>query len=221
MVEYTKKIFTVNGKKCTVDIGDAINNLKIERIYKTSESSNIYCDIKCFCGKRKEHIILRHILEGHTKSCGCLHKTINGDSDTRLYKIFRGIVTRCTNKNRADSRNYVDKGISICEEWKNSFCKFKEWALKNGYNDTLTIDRINNALGYSPENCRWVTKKAQARNTSQNRKITINGETHILTEWAEITGINRYTISTRLQRGWTPEEALELKYRKRKSRWDK
>ena len=88
----------------------------------------------------------------------------------------------------------------MCEEW-DSFPAFWEWAKNNGYSDGLTIDRIDNNKGYYPENCRWTTTHVQARNKRNNINITYNGETHCLTDWAEIIGINAKTLHHRYKVG--------------------
>ena len=102
---------------------------------------------------------------------------------------------------------YWKRGISICKEWEN-FINFKEWALKNGYKNNLTIDRIDNVGNYCPENCRWVTRKEQSRNTSKNIIIEYNGKLYCLTELAEIYGIKKETFWKRLHNGYSIEEAL-------------
>lgn len=126
------------------------------------------------------------------------HKTSN-----RLRYIWNGMKSRC----RPGHKYYGDQGISVCDEWLD-FDVFKSWALNNGYDDTLTIDRINNVLGYSPDNCRWVTRSQQQRNTSYNVNLTFNGETHCIREWAEILGFSEHALRNRIRRGWNTERAL-------------
>lgn len=96
----------------------------------------------------------------------------------------------------------------MCEEWRNDYRAFEAWSLDHGYIPNLTIDRTNNDLGYSPNNCRWVDRVAQANNRRSNRLIEFNGETHNLTEWARITGLDYKLIHGRLSSGWTVERAL-------------
>lgn len=93
-------------------------------------------------------------------------------------------------------------------EWAQNFVSFKDWAYNNGYSDELTIDRIDNDGDYEPKNCRWVTTKDQALNTSRNRFISIGGTTKTLTEWCEIYSINYKTVQDRLNRGWEHERAI-------------
>ena len=96
----------------------------------------------------------------------------------------------------------------MCEEWRDDYFSFREWAVNNGYKQGLTIDRINNNEGYSPQNCRWATYKEQNRNKRSNRNITFNGETKCLREWSETVGLSVPTFSRRLHDGWSVETAL-------------
>lgn len=107
---------------------------------------------------------------GATISCGCYHKDElskrikkHGYSETRLYSIWHGMKCRCFTKNHIAYAYYGGRGISICDEWLD-FMKFRKWALLNGYSDNLEIDRIDNALGYEPNNCRWVTHAENMKN---------------------------------------------------------
>ena len=118
------------------------------------------------------------------------------------------MLDRCSNPNYAEHRYYFDRGISICEDWKNDFLAFKEWSERNGYADNLTIDRIDNAKGYSPDNCRWTTTKQQSRNRRNNILITYDGETKTLVEWCEQLNLPYGTIEMRINRGWNGVEAI-------------
>lgn len=132
----------------------------------------------------------------------------HGMSKTRLYRCYRDMRSRCDGLKKHDVKNYFGRGINYCAEWK-TFEPFMEWALSNGYDDNLTLDRINNDAGYSPSNCRWVTRTVQNNNTRQNRNITYNGETHNLEEWAKILRINRHTLQSRLDLyKWSVEKAF-------------
>lgn len=119
--------------------------------------------------------------------------------------------SRCTNTTIKAYKDYGGRGIKVCDEWLNSFEAFYDWAMKNGYADHLSIDRIDVNGNYCPENCRWATRKTQQMNKTNNLLIDFNGEKHTLAEWSEITGINRATIKSRLNAGWTIEKALTTK----------
>lgn len=171
---------------------------------------------KCLCECGNTSVVLgNRLTNGHTKSCGCysveLTKdrfTTHGMSNTRLYKIWQGMLKRCNNEKSAMYKHYGKRGIKVCDEWC-GFEKFRDWAIHNGYSESLTLDRIDNDGGYSPDNCRWVDMKTQERNTSRNRYITFRGETLCLMEWAEKLNINYRTLQDRIcVRGWSIERAF-------------
>ena len=103
----------------------------------------------------------------------------------RLNVIYSHMKARCYNKNRWNYQYYGARGIKICDEWKNNYQAFKKWALENGYQDNLSIDRIDVNGNYCPENCRWTTDKEQKNNTRRNHYITYNGKTQSMSKWAE------------------------------------
>lgn len=123
----------------------------------------------------------------------------------RLYKIWWGMLERC----RPDGRkHYGFKGIRVCDEWLD-FSRFVAWALENGYDECLSIDRIDNDMGYEPSNCRWASKKQQARNRSTNVLFEHRGEKKTLAEWAEEHSMKYLTLVTRVVRkGWSLQQAL-------------
>lgn len=100
--------------------------------------------------------------------------------------------------------------MDVCEEWQNSFLTFKEWAMANGYKDTLTIDRIDSKKGYCPENCRWATYKEQNNNTSKNVYLSFNGETHTVKQWADKNCVSANMLYKRLYRGWDTQKTLTI-----------
>lgn len=130
-------------------------------------------------------------------------------TDYKHYKRYRSMINRCYNPNHTHYHNYGGRGITVCNEWKNDYQKFCDWANSSGYKEGLTLDRIDNNKGYSPENCRWATRKEQGRNQRTNVKITINGKTKLMCEWAEISGISEGNISKRIKRGWGDEDLLK------------
>lgn len=169
---------------------------------------------KCECGNLKE-IATGALTSGNTKSCGCLNHepTIikHGKYDTRLYRILHDMKRRCYNKDSKAYNNYGNRGVAVCDEWLQDFQAFYDWSMANGYDDTLTIDRIDVNGNYEPSNCRWATRKQQNRNTRRNRNYTINGETHCLKEWCEILNLNYNTVRKRLNRlNWSIERALNI-----------
>ena len=136
---------------------------------------------------------------------------------TRLYRIWSGIKDRCCNQNSKYWDRYGARGITVCNEWKNSFEQFYQWSLDNGYRENLTLDRIDNNKGYSADNCRWATYKEQENNRSNNRKLEYEGEVHTISQWSDIVGIEQRLISQRLYHGWSIKRALtELPKRRNK-----
>ena len=108
---------------------------------------------------------------------------------------------RCFNPNNVSYANYGGRNINVCDEWKYDFETFKEWAFKNGYKEGLSIERIDNNKGYSPNNCKFISRLDQNKNRRINKYITIDGETKTISEWSRIVGINRNTISRRISKG--------------------
>lgn len=112
----------------------------------------------------------------------------------RVARIYESMKSRCNNPNRKKYESYGARGIYVCDEWNNSFESFCEWALANGYEDGLQLDRIDNSGPYSPDNCRWVTPKENSRNTRRNKYLTLRGVTKTVAEWCETLPISQYTI---------------------------
>lgn len=132
----------------------------------------------------------------------------HGKRHTRLYRIWANIKTRCLNQNDPHFRNWGARGITICDEWKNDFSAFYDWSMSHGYSDDLTIDRINNDLGYSPNNCRWISNAEQAMNKQNTVLITYGGKTLSATTWAKELGLGHDTVRQRFHKGWSAEECL-------------
>ena len=124
---------------------------------------------QCDCGNQQEQNAWS-IASGKVTSCGCIRKEVaskqsktHGESKTRLHRIWCNMHSRCSNNNTENYQYYGGRGITVCSEW-NDYVTFAKWARENGYSDELTIDRINNDAGYSPDNCQWVTWQDQAQN---------------------------------------------------------
>lgn len=157
---------------------------------------------KCECGK--ETVVAENNLKnGSTKSCGCWkheklkeHNTLHGDSNDRLYLIWKNMKRRCNSPNDKRYETYGGKGIKVCEEWNDSYQSFKEWAYTNGYDDSAefqecTLDRIDNEGDYEPSNCRWVDRITQANNTSKNHHVELNGIKMTIAEFARTMNISK------------------------------
>lgn len=205
-----------------VKVGDKYNRLTvvgITHIAKQYASRNrrlAYAVCICDCGK-KVTVRAESVEAGLVKSCGCLNKEIiakrnkesatHGMSNTRLYHIYASMKARCGNPNHQAYQSYGGRGITVCEEWED-FTNFAKWALENGYAAELTIDRIDNEKGYSPDNCRWVGMKEQERNRRDTVWIEYDGEKYPLAELAEKVGIERTTLWKRIKSGWDVQDAL-------------
>lgn len=131
---------------------------------------------RCDCGVVKV-IPTCHLSTGHTKTCGRgIHRKqhlTHGKRHTRLYRIWANMKTRCLNPNDPHFPRWGARGITVCDEWKDNFQVFYDWAMSNGYEDHLTIDRIDNDKGYSPDNCRWATMTEQRHNRRDCKGVIV------------------------------------------------
>lgn len=195
-------------------------------LFKTGETKygKALWRCKCDCGNFKDTIGMS-LKNGDVQSCGCLQKEVrksnalklkrekHGMANSRLYRIYHDMVSRCYGKSINGYENYGGRGISVCVEWlgEDGFTNFMEWALANGYNDELTIDRLDSNGNYEPSNCKWSTRKQQANNTRTTIFLEYNGEKYSLSEWSERTGIRKGTIYARIRKGLSVEKALGYK----------
>lgn len=181
---------------------------------------------RCDCGN---YTIVRggNLRNGAVKSCGCKRHTpaynrTHQMSHTRIYNIWGRMIQRCSNPNSKSYKNYGDKGIVVCNEWKNSFEKFRDWAFQNGYSENLTLERKDNNLGYCPENCCWISKSEQAKNRNSNLKIEYESKTKTLAEWCRELNLNYKTTYMRIWGyGWSVKEAFEIPKGSRRKRGNK
>lgn len=187
---------------------------------KDGSKSSWIC--KCDCGN--EAIVTASRLLDRTISCGCALKEkqaefakksyVHGDSYTRLYSVYRGMIDRCYCKSNPNYKRYGEKGIKVCQDWKTSYLNFKDWAYKNGYDETLdrthqSLDRIDFDGDYSPENCRWATAREQAENKHNTKFYYFNGEKFTASSFADKNNITDKTFVYRnLQKGKTLETIL-------------
>lgn len=172
---------------------------------------------KCDCGNEKI-VSIGNLTSGSTRSCGCFRKenaiknglksTTHGLSYTSLPQVRSNMLKRCYTKNSKDYHRYGGRGITVCDEWRQSPSVFYKWAVSSGFEEGLRIERIDNNGNYCPENCKWITHQEQQNNRENNHTLTFNGKTQTMAQWSRETGILRPTIDDRFRRGWTIEEAL-------------
>ena len=173
---------------------------------------------KCVCDCGNEKIAKSYDLrKGKTDNCGCMrYKRIgeknrkHGLTNTHIYRVWGNMKTRCTNPKNDEYHNYGGKGIMYCDEW-DEFINFYEWSIKNGYDETLSIDRIDNDKDYSPDNCRWVTMREQQNNRSNNRIVVLNGEEDTLANWSRRLGIKYKKLQHLLNKGLRLEDIVHEK----------
>lgn len=194
--------------------GRRFGQLIVTRLHHKSEKGVVWWECICDCGRLKV-VRATSLKQGHVTSCGHrlveAHQT-HGDSKTRLYHIWINMKARCYNPRNISYSRYGGVGITVCDEWRTDFAAFKKWALSVGYNDSLSLDRIDNSVrerGYSPENCRFVGIYEQANNKTNNYHVTYKGRTQTLPEWSRELGIKVTTLRSRLERnGWDAERAF-------------
>ena len=188
--------------------GRRYGRLTVIKEHHRSEKSGYYWLCRCDCGKMA--IVSGGNLRcGSTKSCGCLAaeckppKNIkHGMSRTKLHGIWVAMRQRCTNPNDANYARYGGRGITVCDEWVNSFEAFRDWAIANGYVEgKMDLDRTDNDKGYSPDNCRFISHRENLRNTHRKLHDVINGEDITLAEAAEKYSIPYRLIYQRYKRG--------------------
>lgn len=208
---------------------DDLTGKKYHRLTALEYSCNVkglgsFWKCLCDCGNIA-YVFASRLKTGNTKSCGCLNSesasqriskltTTHGESKTRLYRIWKGMIDRCK-IGHSNAKNYGNRGIGVCEEWDKSFEVFRDWSMNNGYSKNLSIDRIDVSGNYEPNNCRWATRKQQGRNTRKTIYLTYNGETKPLKDWAEIIDVPYSCVYFRYQTGYSAEEILSTeKFRK-------
>lgn len=177
---------------------------------------------KCDCGNIID-ISVYGVKRGHVKSCGCARiesnhlKKKHGKEPKRLYPIWRGMRDRCYRKASVVYKYYGERGITVCDEWNHDFAKFRDWAIASGYKDNLTLDRIDNSLGYSPDNCRWATVFAQQGNRTDGSKsiyVYESGKKIPLIEYCVKNGISYHRAFGLTKRGVKIEEIRSQQIKK-------
>lgn len=211
------------GKKLEIAAGTKFGRLTVigegQPIGKRKVRS-LLCS--CDCGSPARSYGLLNLRAGDTLSCGCFKKerlseahTTHGGARsnatrTRLYRIWNGMKDRCTNPRNKSYGNYGGRGITVCQEWMDSFETFRN-DMGDPPTDAHTIERRDGNLGYSPENCHWATMEEQANNRSTNVILTLGETSMTQAQWARKLGINEHTIRRRIQRGLPMSKVLQAK----------
>lgn len=207
-------------KKIEVKQGEKFGKLTILKEIEPKLISNkprrmFQCECECGNIIETQLALLRN---GHTSSCGCYQKQRVSETQTKhgladkhpLYLVWKNMKKRCDNPNATEYKNYGGRGITYCLEWK-EFQNFYDWAISNGWQDKLTIDRIDTNNNYCPENCRWVDMKTQENNTTRNHYIEYDNVKYTLSSLSEFLNIPynvvRYRISTCK---WTVEQLINF-----------
>lgn len=193
--------------------GKRFSRLVVMPKYITEKGIRKYLCI-CDCGK-EVYVSAANLTSGNTKSCGCLSKEVarkrlvsHGHSRSRIYNIWIKMIDRCENQKSKSFEKYGKNGITVCKEWHN-FKLFFDWAISNGYDDNLTIDRINGSGNYEPNNCRWATYEEQANNTKKNLIYVVDGKRGTLAELARCYDMPYKLVYQRVVRyHWDIETAL-------------
>lgn len=203
--------------------GRLVVSERAERYKTNTGRRSTYYICQCDCGKTTT-VTANHLTTGHTWSCGCAHKeqekafcTINlthsrvrDRTPSKSYRRRQQIKQRCYNEKDISYPYYGAKGVKMWDGWIDNpaaFCEYVESL--DGYDtEGSTIDRIDYTKDYEPGNLRWISLQEQQWNKSNNAWLTANGETRRVIEWAQALGVTRDTISQRIKRGWTPEEAV-------------
>lgn len=207
------------------EIGMIIDYLTIEYEIDYIKEYPIYYICKCKCGKEVIRGRKNLMYVSSFKSCGCYLKEFNIKTKTihggakhkngkqdRLYKIWRNMFTRCNDPNHKSYEDYGARGITVCKDWED-FKVFKKWAKSSGYKKNLTIERIDVNKGYSPDNCIWIPKVDQSKNTRHNSYFIINGEKYLQIDLAKKFGVSGQTINS-----WALKGKLQYDYWSKENR---
>lgn len=206
------------GRKIRVLDGHRFGRLAVVKVSERRTSAgNVLQECRCDCGNTT-FVSTGALTSGSTISCGCHRRErlkTHGDSGTKLYDVWLKMISRCSNQLDKDYIYYGAKGVFVCENWKDDFSAFKNWAISSGYKDGLTIDRINTEGGYIPSNCRFITMAKQQRNKRNNRIIEFGGNSMCLQDAIEkyghlfADGVTSKTVRSRVSGyGWSFEKSI-------------
>ena len=212
-------------QKVKDSIGTKIGKLKIIGVSHNPNSGLTFAQCKCDCGNVVD-VLPYQLFRNDRKSCGCLKRNnkmlANNDSTSSgnyqdgqamhpLYGLWKMMLSRCEDPKANHYDRYGGRGIKVCDEW-HDFWEFAKWSNSvGGRPEGYTLDRIDNDGNYEPSNCRWANWKTQTSNKSSNRFIVYNGKSQTIQQWSLELGINRQTLTNRINRGWSIERAINTK----------
>ncbi len=202
-------------------IGKRFGRLTVTSVARIGGRPHAVC--RCDCGSERA-VDQRSLNIGVTRSCGCIrreqlsarrlkHGEANPWNQTVEYRTWVSMKRRCYTAEGPDRKHYRDRGITVCDRWRDSFDNFLA-DMGRRPSPQHSIDRIDNDGNYEPGNCRWATKREQNCNSRNNRRLTAFGKTQPISEWAREAGISRSVLEKRLASGWTIEDALQRPLRK-------
>jgi len=201
------------GKKHVMQPNDRFGRLTFKEMIPRSRNGAKYAVFVCDCGNEKE-MVVSNVALGKSKSCGCLSVETTGDrarthgmTGTPEYRTWRAIWNRCTNAKLERYPRYGGRGISVCDRWKSFENFYADMGKRPSAKHSIERDDVDG--NYEPRNCRWATKKEQARNTSTNLFVEYRGERKCVSEWCEQTGIPYSTFIQRLRRGLPLDEVFD------------
>ena len=198
-----------NQHKNQIVEGRRFGRLVVLREAGRNSNQQILWECQCDCGTSHE-VPTSSLLSGATKSCGCLWRasiTKHSKSNSKIYNVWARMIQRCSNPRNSAYPNYGGRGITVIPEWLDFSTFYKDMGDPP---PNMTLDRINNDLDYSKENCKWSTHQQQQQNTRYNIVVTHGGKTQCLIAWARDLGIHPSTVYNRMVRGKTALQALEL-----------
>lgn len=204
------RLIDLTGKKCgrlTV----------IRRCPINTKQNKPQWECLCECGNTVI-VSASSLRSGNTKSCGCykrdidrLVNTTHGESKTKLYHIWSSIKDRCYNVHAKSYKDYGERGITMCDEWLNSYESFRDWAIEHGYEDGLSIERVDVNSNYCPANCTWIPLSKQCDNKRTTIYITIGDETKPLKKWCDTYDVKYSTALYRYHKGYSINEIFKRK----------
>lgn len=190
-------------------LGQVFNRLTVIEFIGQGFKGRSIWKCKCICGNQKI-LPARSLTKKHTQSCGCLThgRPIHNGVGTRLYGIWADMKQRCYNTKCTNYKYYGQRGIIVCEDWKNDFSVFKNWSFQNDYKEYLEIERINNNGNYEPSNCKWATELEQAFNKRNNVFCFIKGEKLNTLQVEKKYGIPHHIVLRRIKKGWNEDRII-------------